>query len=156
MFVQIYYFFTLKTQKNYFFIFSCVFKNIFNFAFKSTTNHRSMRTYIHLICISITVILYFIFGLIGIGIGFVFSAYWIWSMKFFIEDYFPLLSRVAVKIHQIHEIAPLPEEVYDIFISYNDFLINQKMLFFHMYASCIIMPRLLLNYFILKRLDKVL
>ena len=115
-----------------------------------------MRTHIHLICISITVILFFIFGLIGIGIGFVFSAYWIWSMKFFIEDYFPLLSKVAIKIYQVHEIVPLPEEVYDIFVSYNDLLKNQKMLFFFMYTSFIFMPRLLINYFTLKMIDRAL
>jgi hypothetical protein len=115
-----------------------------------------MKNHINIVCILLIILFYKIFGFDGFIFGLLFSAYWIWSMKFFVEDYFPLLSRVAIKIHQIHEIAPLPEEVYDIFISYNDFIKNQKMLFFHMYASFIIMPRLIINYFILKRIDKVL
>jgi hypothetical protein len=115
-----------------------------------------MRTHIHLICISITAILYFIFGLKGVGVGFVFSAYWIWSMKFFVEDYFPLFSRVAIKIQRLQEIVPLPEEISNIVVSHNELLKNHKKLFFFMYTSFIIMPRLLINYFILKRIDKVL
>ena len=113
-----------------------------------------MRTHIHLICISITVVLFFIFGLTVIGIGLVFSAYWIWSMKFFVEKYFPLLSKVAVKIHIMQEIVPFPDEVYEILISYNDLLKNQKKMFFLMYTSFIIMPRLLINYFTLKMIDR--
>lgn len=150
-------FFTFKMQKKIiFFIFSCIFKNIFTFAFNKPINYPPMRTHIHLICISITVILFFIFGLIGIGIGLVFSAYWIWSMKFFVEKYFPLFSKVAVKIHRMQEIIPFPDEVSEILISYNDLLKNQKRLLFLMYTSFIIMPRLLLSYFFLKSIDKYL
>lgn len=57
-----------------------------------------MRLHIHLICISIVVLLWLFFGVYGAIIGLTFSAYWLYSMKYFYDRFLPEFNAILKKM----------------------------------------------------------
>lgn len=57
-----------------------------------------MKIHIHIICITICFVLWLFFGVYGTISGLVFSAYWIFSMKYFYDIFLPEFNTILKKM----------------------------------------------------------